>query len=136
MTAKTILVVEDQAGIREVIVFCLQDLAGWQVFSAASGEEGLEIAATEGIDAIVLDISMPTMDGFTFLQLLRANSITKSIPVVLLSAKARWLTPQQLEQLEVAGAIDKPFIPVHLPRQIANFLDWDWESLSMSISDW
>ena len=60
---------------------------------------------------------------------IRNNPETQAIPVVLLSAKARWLNSQILRQYQVAGVILKPFNPVTLPAQVAPLLGWDFTSL-------
>lgn len=124
IATKQVLLIDNEAHVREVVQACLKDLGGWDVLSVASAWEGLNQAMAAQPDAIVVDISMPGMDGLAFLQQLRANPITQSIPVVLLTAKARWFTPQQLQQLGVAGAITKPFHPLSLTNEIAKALGW------------
>ena len=124
MTTKLVLLVDNEANVREVVQACLQDLGGWEVQSVASAQEGLDRAVAVQPDAIVLDISMPGIDGFAFLQQLRANPVTQLIPVVLLTAKARWFSPQQLQPFGVAGAIAKPFNPVSLTNEIAKAIGW------------
>lgn len=125
MNEKVILVVDDEITVREVVQICLEDLGGWRVLLAPSAPDGLKLAATEQPDAIVLDISMPGMDGFAFLDRLKKNPQSKSIPVVLLTAKALWFTQHQLEQLKVAGAISKPFNSLTLSQTIATLLGWE-----------
>lgn len=125
MSTKQVLLIDDEAYVREVVQACLQDLGGWDVLAVASAQDGLDKALNMQPDAIVLDISIPGMDGFAFLQQLRANCLTQHIPVVLLSAKAGWFTPQQLQSLGVAGAIAKPFNPVSLTHDIAKALGWE-----------
>ena len=122
MTTKLVLLVDNEANVREVVQACLQDLGGWDVQSVASAQEGLDTAVAVQPDAIVLDISMPGIDSF--LQKLRANPVTQLIPVVLLTAKARWFTPHQLQSFGVAGAIAKPFNPASLTNEIAKALGW------------
>jgi len=124
MFTKLVLLVDNEANVREVVQACLQDLGGWDVQSVASAQEGLDTAVAVQPDAIVLDISMLEIDGLAFLQKLRANPVTQLIPVVLLTAKARWFTAQQLQSFGVAGAIAKPFNPISLTNQIANALGW------------
>lgn len=125
MNEKLILVVDDEITVREVVQICLEDLGGWRVLLAPSAQDGLKLAATEQPDAIVLDISMPGMDGFAFLDRLKGNPQSKSIPVVLLTAKALWFTQHQLQQLKVAGAISKPFNSLTLSQTIASMLGWE-----------
>ncbi|MEH1932558.1 MAG: response regulator [Nostoc sp.] len=126
---KTILLIDDELNVREIVKFCLQDLAGWNVVTADSPLAGLQNAIHYSPDAIVLDISIRDVDSFEFMNKLRNNPETQAIPVVLLSAKARWLDSQILRQYQVAGVIPKPFNPVTLPAQVATLLGWDFTSL-------
>ncbi|XZO02762.1 MAG: response regulator [Microcoleus sp.] len=85
---KHILVIDDEADIRDVIQMSLEGFGGWQVMKAESGCKGLLTAKAEPFDAILLDISMPEMDGFECFEQLQADLKTQMIPVVLLTAKA------------------------------------------------
>ncbi len=118
MTAKQILVVDDDAVIREVVAACLQRLGSWDVLTAASGKEALQQAKTEKLDAIVLDVMMPEMDGFAVLQGLRSHPTTQPIPVVLLTANSYLPNMDRLPNLGVVLIIFKPFDPVDFVRQI------------------
>ncbi|MBM0743990.1 response regulator [Phormidium sp. CLA17] len=122
MTVKQILVVDDDAAIREVVAACLQYLGHWDVRTAASGKEALRQAKTEKPDAIVLDVMMPEMDGFAVLQDLHSNPTTQPIPVVLLTAHSYLLNTDRLPNLGVVLVIFKPFNAVDLVRQIAQAL--------------
>lgn len=124
MTTKLVLLIDNEANVREIVQACLQDLGGWDVLSVASAQEGLDRAVAVQPDAIILEVSMPGIGGFAFLQQLRANPVTQLIPVVLLTAQARWFTPQQLQPFGVAGAIAKPFNPISLSNEIAQALGW------------
>lgn len=128
--SKKILVVDDDEAIQEVIKGCLEELVGWQVLVAGSGLEGLRIANSEPLDAILLDISMPEMNGIEMLRKLQANSPTRTIPVFLLTA--RTLSPDQqpfLQLQQVAGVIAKPFNIIKLVEQVAQSLGWKFEFL-------
>lgn len=63
MTAKRILVIDDEDDIREVAQLCLETVGGWEVITASSGSEGLAKALAELPDAIILDVMMPK-DGW------------------------------------------------------------------------
>lgn len=121
---KRILIVDDEERIREVIRACLEDLGRWQALTAKSGAEGLYQAETESLDAILLDISMPDMDGFAFLQKLQQNPKTKDIPTILLTAKVLSHDWERFSQIGVAGVIPKPFNPVTICMQVAQSLGW------------
>ena len=81
---KTILIVEDEAILRELLEekFLGEDFI---VHVAVDGEEGLKKARAEHPDIILLDILMPKLDGFAVLNLLKKDTSTKRIPVILLS---------------------------------------------------
>ncbi|MGG6270456.1 response regulator [Leptolyngbya sp. AN03gr2] len=123
MSAKRILLIDDEKRLARVIQACLSKLGGWTVTVAASGAEGL-VKATEQPDAILLDIMMPDMDGLTLLRQLKENTLTQGIPVILLTAKLPAIDADQAESLAIAGMIAKPFEPLHLAEQIAEILDW------------
>jgi CheY-like chemotaxis protein len=82
---KTILVVDDMAIFREPIAASLR-LAGYRTFCAGDGEEALRVTRERLPDVILLDISMPKMDGITFLKQLRADPAIAHIRVILLTA--------------------------------------------------
>ena len=63
MSAKRILVVDDEPDIREVAQMSLETVSGWHVLTAESGDEGITKARQERPDAILLDAMMPGMDG-------------------------------------------------------------------------
>lgn len=126
--AKRILIIDDEAHVREVVQTCLEMLSNWDVLSAASCCEGLDRLQVEQLDAILLDVIMPQLDGFAFLRQLRSNPATQGIPVVLLTAMAQELDPQQLPALGVRVAIAKPFDPLSLTNEIAKALGWILEN--------
>jgi CheY-like chemotaxis protein len=121
---KKILVIDDEAVIREVVQSCFEDVAGWAVITASSGREGLEQALVESPDAIVLDVLMPEMDGIAVLRQLKANPATQTIPVVLLTISTNFTDASFYVELGAVGAIAKPFDPINLVEQVANFLGW------------
>ncbi|MBD2202358.1 response regulator [Calothrix sp. FACHB-1219] len=124
LATKTILLLDDEVNVRELVELCLKDLGGWMVLTADSPFLALQKAESNSPDAIVLDLSM--RGSFMFLQQLRRNIKTQDIPVVLLSATARWLDPQFMQEYQVVGIILKPFNPVTLPVEIATILNWDY----------
>lgn len=124
---KRILIIDDEEDIRDVVQVSLEEFGSWLTIAAASGAEGLEIATTEAatLDAIVLDISMPDMDGFQVCENLQANSATCNIPVIVLTAKVLPRDQQRLANLEVAGCITKPFDPTTIWQRVAEILAWN-----------
>ncbi|MBD1844742.1 response regulator [Cyanobacteria bacterium FACHB-63] len=125
MMVKRILMIDDDPLIREVTQICLETVAGWEVTTAGSGQEGLAKAETSQPDAILLDVMMPEMDGISTFQKLQSNPITQSIPVILLTAKVLPDDGFSYEEMGFKAVIVKPFEPVHLSTEIAQVLGWD-----------
>ncbi|MDJ1169041.1 response regulator [Roseofilum sp. BLCC_M154] len=125
MASKRILVIDDDDGVREIIQISLEAAAGWDVIPTSSGQEGIEVAAIEQPDAILLDMMMPGMDGKATYQALQANPLTQKIPTILLTAKAKNSEKQQfIEDLGVTGVITKPFDAMGLVQQMCSLLHW------------
>lgn len=122
--SKRILVIDDEESLRELACTCLEDLGGWEAIAAQSGHEGLDKAQEYALDVILLDVSMPDMDGLQFYQQLRANPTTQMIPVILLTAKVLPNERSRFAQLDIAGIITKPFDPTLICEEIAQMLGW------------
>ncbi|MHC0062986.1 response regulator [Nostoc sp. UIC 10890] len=128
MTTKQILVVDNEQYIQEVAKICLETVAGWEVKTASSGQEGIIKAETYQPDAILLDVMMPEMDGITTFEKLQANPLTKAIPVILLTAKIQASDRRRYTQMGMISAIAKPFNPLELAAEIAVALGWNLEN--------
>ena len=103
-----ILVVDDSALMRRLLQQVLQ-AAGHDVVCAADGQEGLDKVAAEKPDLVIMDRNMPKVDGMEALRTLRANPATRSLPVLMASAR---LEPADAAEIQAAGAnglIPKPF---------------------------
>ncbi|WP_228061803.1 response regulator [[Phormidium] sp. LEGE 05292] len=127
MSTKRVLIIDDEPDVRAVVQGCLEDVAGWDVVTAASGQEGLVKVIADKPDGIVLDVMMPGMDGLAFLRELRSRPEGRSIPVILLSAKVNLTDPQVIFELRIKGIISKPFDPFILTEEIAHFFGWEME---------
>lgn len=125
MAEKRILMIDDEQAIRAVVSLSIQMEANWQVLTANSGAQGIEIAELEKPDAILLDVMMPFMDGIETFKQLQQGSQTRSIPVILLTAKAQASEQEQFNSLGVIGVITKPFNSLVLASQIAQLLGWE-----------
>ena len=123
MTQK-ILVIDDEDAILVVVRAALEITAGWEVVSTASAVEGIELAKTSQPDAILLDVSMPKMDGTEVFTQLQSSDVTKHIPVIFLTAKARTSDQRSLMNLGASGVILKPFNPQTIAAEIKEVLNW------------
>lgn len=121
MTNK-ILIIDDDDDIREATQICLEIVGSWKIVTASSGQQGLMKAISEQPNLILLDVMMPGMDGLETLNQLRANRVTKDIPVVFLTAKAHPAEQRSFTQLDVTGVITKPYDPFELSDRIAKIL--------------
>ncbi len=118
MSQKHILLVDDEADIREVVSLSLEAIGGWRVSSATSGHQGIAVARAERPDAILLDIMMPDIDGPATFERLRRDPRTCDIPVILLTAKSQSADHRGFASLGVAGILTKPFDPTLLSDQV------------------
>ena len=106
--AKKILSVDDSRTIRLIVgrTFRTYDV---QMFEATNGEEGLAAAAKEKPDLIILDVTMPVMDGVTMLTKLKENPELKTIPVIMLTAESGRDNVLQIAKIGVRDYLVKPF---------------------------
>ncbi|MBE9156051.1 response regulator [Nodosilinea sp. LEGE 06152] len=124
MTIKRILIIDDEADVREIAKASLEITRQWEVTTAASGEEGVRLASTYHPDAILLDVVMPKTDGLATLQQLSKNTDTCHIPVILLTATLRLATQQTFVAAGARAVLVKPFDPGLLGGQIESVLGW------------
>ena len=121
---KYVLVIDDEERIQKVVCACLEDIGGWQTAIADSGEAGWQAATASPPDAILLDVSMPDMDGITLYEKLQNEPKTQGIPVIFLTAKVLPADMAKFQALGVAGVITKPFNPLTLVEELKQILGW------------
>lgn len=103
-----ILVIDDEQTINELIKINLE-LAGYKVIQAFDGITGFALAKQELPNAIVLDVMMPEVDGFTVAQRIRQNDSTKNIPILMLTALSQLDNKVKGFDLGVDDYLTKPF---------------------------
>jgi len=104
-----ILVVEDDAAIRALVSEVLRD-DGYEVSEATNGAEALEFVGGHRPDLIVLDLMMPVMDGWTFVEECRRQARCREVPIVVTSASHDLpKTADQLRSYGVRTCLAKPF---------------------------
>ncbi len=117
----TILIVDDEEDVRELVGSNLRR-AGMRVVEAADGLQGILFARSQMPNVVVLDVMMPGRDGLQVCAELRADEVTKDIPVLMLTAKGQ--TSDRIAGLE-RGADDylaKPFSPRELVLRVQALL--------------
>lgn len=118
---KTIMVIDDDQQIRELVELSLKITSGWKVVEAVSGEAALELLRELRPDAILLDYHMPGLDGLETLRLIRAEPEYHDIPIIAYTADPRALDKNDLPE-GLSGLMLKPFSPESLARRIADLL--------------
>jgi two-component system cell cycle response regulator DivK len=110
-----ILVIEDNELNRDMLSRRLQR-RGYEVIIAVDGQEGVALARTEVPDLILMDMSLPVLDGWEATRQLKAAPGTKSIPIIALTAHA--MAGDRDQALE-AGCDDYDTKPIEMPRLLA-----------------
>jgi len=121
MAKGKILVVDDEVNITQILEFSI-GAEGYEVITAANGEEAIDKARREQPDLIILDVMMPKIDGYEACRILKANPLTKGIPVVLLTAKGRDIDKRLGYEVGATDYIIKPFSPNKLVDRIHQLL--------------
>lgn len=124
MSTKSVLLIEYEASLREVLSTCLREFGGWKVTLSDSIKAGVDRCPVICPDVVLLDASTSETDALLFLEQLKQYSSAHAIPILLMTARANWFTLEQLRQSGFAGVISKPFNPVTLANQIAQMLGW------------
>jgi CheY-like chemotaxis protein len=119
---RKVLLVDDDADLRRLGKLSLGKIGGWEVVVAASGEAAVDLAARELPDVVLMDVSMPGMDGCAALAKLREEPKTAAIPIVFMTARALPDEVARLVALGAAGVITKPFDVMDLPTQLLALL--------------
>jgi two-component system, cell cycle response regulator DivK len=102
-----VLIVEDNPANMSLATFLLQS-AGYSVLSATDAEAGLTVARDQQPDLILMDIQLPGMDGLTATMQLKGDDVTRSIPVIALTALAMKGDEERIRAAGCDGYIAKP----------------------------
>jgi len=121
---KQILVIDDEADLRELIEVSLVGYGGWQVQTAATCQQGVEKAQDNKPDLILLDISMPEVDGYQCFEQLQTEPDLADIPVIVLTARVQRQDHRKVSEMGIVGVIIKPFNPLSLWQEIAGMVGW------------
>jgi CheY-like chemotaxis protein len=119
-----VLVVDDDADAVEVLALSLVSSHGWDVQAVTTGMRALEICRSGVLDAVVLDVEMPILDGPGVLAALRADPRTAHLPVVFVTALTDPVLHARLHTLGATMVLPKPFDPLLIAGQIARSLGW------------
>ncbi len=118
---KTVLVVEEDPSVLDIIKINLT-YAGYNVITATSAIEALEIARKKSLSLVITDIMMPEMDGIEFSLQLRDIPFKDDIPVMIVSAKDDFNEISHAYTIGISEYITKPFDPVELIEKVRRIL--------------
>ena len=105
-----VLIVDDDHGVRSLCVASLVR-TGVEVIEAEDGQRGLERALRERPDLVLLDVTMPVLDGFALAECLRSDERTRALPFVFLTGEVAPESRTKAYALGAAGFVTKPFDP-------------------------
>lgn len=106
----TVLTVDDSRTMRDMLALTLGG-AGYRVVQAVDGVDGLERLEAEGADVVVTDINMPRLDGFGFIEGVRADPRRRGLPILVLTTESDPAKKDRARQAGATGWIVKPFDP-------------------------
>jgi two-component system response regulator VicR len=119
---KLVVCIEDEPEMIDLVKLILSR-KGFQVVGAMGGREGLEAIQAQKPDLVLLDLMMPDMDGWEVYQKMKADDATKSIPVIVVTAKAQSIDKVLgLHIAKVDDYITKPFGPQELLESVEQVL--------------
>ncbi len=116
-----ILVVDDEPHIRKLVTFTLES-RGHEVIEAEDGLSGIDKAASESPDLILLDVMMPVLDGLETARRLRDDPNTTGIPICMLSAKSQTYEQEAGLESGATSYVCKPFSPKDLAAKVSELL--------------
>lgn len=113
-----ILYVEDEASMRAIVQVALEDMGGFELRLAATGQEALRIAAEYDPQLIIMDVMMPGMNGPATLRAMREIPALSNVPVVFMTAMDDQEEIQGFKEMGVADVILKPIDPTVLAKDV------------------
>ena len=119
--SKVILIVDDDPKICK-LVRAILEAPGYTIIEATNGRKGVDLAKARKPDLILMDILMPVMDGYAACHIIKTNSLTRKIPVVMLTAVDTELSSDVTEKMGADGYVTKPFTRERLLDVISQLL--------------
>src|SRR5438067_208029 len=109
--SKKVLVVEDEEDVVEMLTRAFRRATGFNIITATDGATGLRRAREESPALVVLDLMLPKMPGLEVCKILKSDSLTRHIPILMLTAKAEEIDRILGLELGADDYVSKPFSP-------------------------
>jgi len=111
--AKLIMTADDSASVRQMVAFTLKQ-NGYDVVEAVDGRDALNKLNAQKVDMLLTDLNMPNMDGIGLIKGVRAGTLNKFIPIVMLTTESQDSRKSEGKAAGATGWIVKPFKPEQL----------------------
>ena len=119
--AKTILIVDDSASLRQVVNIALSG-AGYEVIEAADGKDALTKLDGRKIHLIVSDVHMPNMDGISFVKEVKKHPSYKFTPIIMLTTESQEGKKQEGQMAGAKAWVVKPFKPEQMLAAVSKLI--------------
>ena len=119
--AKTILIVDDSASIRQVVGMTLKN-AGYDIIEGVDGKDALTKLDGRKVHLIISDVNMPNMDGITFLKNVKTLASYKFTPVIMLTTEAGDAKKSEGQAAGAKAWVVKPFQPAQMLTAVSNLI--------------
>ena len=113
----TILIADDEPDVRDLVAYRLSR-SGYELLEARDGEEALRLALERLPDLAVLDVMMPKLDGYELTGRLRAAEATRTMPIIMLTARAQEADITRAFEVGADDYLRKPFNPDELVARV------------------
>jgi two-component system chemotaxis response regulator CheY len=125
--AFNLLIVDDSNSMRSVVkkIVAMTGLETDRLLEADNGRKALEVLNNNWVDAVILDINMPEMNGLELLRRMSGDPLMKNIPVVMMTTEASEAHMKTAFELGAKGFIRKPFVPEELRKMLLGVLGFD-----------
>jgi two-component system, chemotaxis family, chemotaxis protein CheY len=110
---KLIMTADDSASVRQMVAFTLKQ-NGYEVVEAVDGQDALTKLSAKKVDMLLTDLNMPKLDGIGLIKGVRAGSLNKFIPIVMLTTESQDTKKAEGKSAGATGWIVKPFKPEQL----------------------
>ena len=121
LVAKLIMTADDSASVRQMVAFTLKQ-NGYDVVEAVDGRDALNKLNAQKVDMLLTDLNMPNMDGIGLIKGVRAGTLNKFIPIVMLTTESNDTKKAEGKTAGASGWIVKPFKPEQLIAVIKKVL--------------
>lgn len=121
--AKKILIAEDSATMRSLIVSTIAAMGDFDIFEAANGFDALRILPREKVDLVITDINMPDINGLELVAFIRGNVNYQNTPLIIVSTEGSQRDREKGLALGANAYLVKPFQPDALQQLVCQFLN-------------